>query len=448
MGLRPSVKNDDNIHYGVGRSSGGRSSDTNSSSQQNYSSMSHNDNDHGSSQPSGGGNSTPSSPSPPPQREAWTTRGQLLLNFHHAISKAINSPEMIRKCDEIARDMQRVEMEEQQQGHQPTQTQQQQHGQHNINGIANTQTAAARTQRATSVAEEYSAEAALIVSNKSKRDALVRNKSLALGLFTFVALRSTRGLSAVVRKALANRGVGSYKFDGNRIGGSGGPSVSTSVAANKSKGEPSTLRKVLRLSFDLTLSTTVSFLSATFLFVPRPTSYIEDMSQLPLVEGKSVYAEMVCPPLLQEYKKVLEKYGGRWPVLGAGTVEESDDDKSKKKVPGLTQEDVSLNVIRTFVENCSKRSKYERALLEERNALSKNLNENSSSSAVSRLMRRLTERSGVNEDMEQKSNCTQADGNKLGTVSIPSPGVPKDVEVDLDLDVFTLAADEGSGDDH
>merc|ERR1711957_167939 len=77
-----------------------------------------------------------------------------------------------------------------------------------------------------------------------------------------------------------------------------------------------------------------------------------------------------------EHRHVLEQYGGRWPVPGA-TTSKAEDSK-------LTQEDVSLNVIRNFVENCSKRSKYERALLDERRAL--NLDRNQPSSTVSRFM--------------------------------------------------------------
>ena len=45
-----------------------------------------------------------------------------------------------------------------------------------------------------------------------------------------------------------------------------------------------------------------------------------------------------------------------------GATSDVEDSKTRgdaKSAPQLTQEDVSLNVIRAFVENCSKRSKYE-----------------------------------------------------------------------------------------
>ena len=256
---------------------------------------------------------------PPVRREAWTVRGQLLLNFHHVISLAINSPEMVRKCSQIGEDM--------------------------VRGGGG------------SMAEQYGAEAAMIVENKSKRDAVVRNKAVALGLFSFVAMRSGRGLSALVRRSIAaNSGRAAYQLDAI-------PTQAASPAASGMK-RPGKLRRFLSLALDATISTSITLLSGTFLFMPRPSAYMEDMSKLPLVEGKSVYAEMVCPPLLKEYRRVLEHYGGRWPVRGATLSDESresgfDDVSDDASSEQLTQEDVSLNVIRNFVKNCYKRSKYE-----------------------------------------------------------------------------------------
>ncbi|KAL7538914.1 hypothetical protein ACHAXR_008877 [Thalassiosira sp. AJA248-18] len=462
MGLRPSVKNDDNNNGGSAYKSHNNDNNNESSS-------------HKASPPASSSSMSSPSTTTAPQREAWTARGQLLLNFHHAISKAINSPEMMRKCNEIARDMEGG-------GDGGIMTPQ---------SLPSSATAASaqllkspsssHNNNSSSIADEYSAEAALIVENKSKRDALVRNKSLALGLLSFVTLRSGRGLSAWVRKSIAARAASrssSYQFDkpahliknsnlnikhhanNTTMVGESSPTVQQLAK------EPSKLRKFLRLSIDMTISTSITFLSGTFLFMPRPSAYIEDMSQLPLVEGKSVYAEMVCPPLLKEYRRVLEQYGGRWPVSRGGTGTTTADSMARQQqqgggggggggAPQLTQEDVSLNVIRTFVENCSKRSKYERALLEERNDL--NLHNNSStttSSTVSRLMRRMTSRSDTTTNSNSSKDDTLSEGganskkkNKLGTVPIPSPGVPKHVSVNLDQDVFLLDSDDDDDDD-
>jgi len=71
----------------------------------------------------------------------------------------------------------------------------------------------------------------------------------------------------------------------------------------------------------------------------------------------------------------------------------------------------------------------QRALVEERQALSPNSDQQSS--AVSRLMRRMTGRDEPDKD-----------ANKLGTLSIPSPGVPENVAVNVDQDVFSLATDD------
>lgn len=410
--------------------------------------MSPTNNDSTQHSPSTSSTSAPSTAAAEPQREAWTVRGQLLLNFHHAISRAINSPEMSRKCSQIAADMSRNE---------EMASQQPPAGVNHVDAaskIPSPSTSATNTTAtaAHSMADQYSAEAALIVENKSKRDTTVRNKSIALGLFSFVTLRSGRGLTSWVRKSIAknNSSGKSYQFD-RMLNGKNVESSATAAAAGvvALKQQPSNLRKFFQFSFDATISTSITLLSGTFLFMPRPSSYVEDMSKLPLVEGKSVYAEMVCPPLLKEYRRVLEQYGGRWPVMGATSTAASDKKVGQGEggTPQLTQEDVSLNVIRAFVENCSKRSKYERALLEERNALGTIDSNNHHQSTVSRIMRRIN--TGTSESSSMGGSMLRNE-TKLGTVSIPSPGVPEDIPVDLDQEVFSLVAPddkEGADDD-
>merc|ERR1712007_343517 len=125
----------------------------------------------------------------------------------------------------------------------------------------------------------------------------------------------------------------------------------------------------------------------------------------------------------------MEQFGGTWPVsMSSSTPTSSNSDVKKKNENDikLTQEDVSLNIIRKFVENCSKRSKYERALLEERNAFN---NEEGGSSAVSRMMRRITGRDNnttaevvhnvqlEDKRVEDKQKKIQRRKTRLGTVS-------------------------------
>ena len=435
MGLRPSVRNESSNNSTNARHEFNNEKATNMNSNNNKSNISES-----TAQPSSSSSSTTTSS--PPQREAWTVRGQLLLNFHHVISRAINSPEMVRKCSEIAQDMSRKETNKNDTVALQQQQQQQQQQQH-------------------SMAEEYSAEADLIVSNKEQRDALVRNKSIAVGVCSFVALRSGRGLSSFIRKAIAKRSA-SYKFD--KLPSSSWSAnnqtahhltqstVTTSRIANQQlQQQPTTLRKVFNLSIDLSISTTLTFLSASYIFIPRPSSYIDDMAQLPLVPGKSLYAEMVCPSLVKEYKHVLEQYGGRWPVsLGSSSssLDTTTTKPQKEQQEKLTQEDVSLNIIRKFVENCTKRDKYERALLEERNAFSDGLkgtatahnNNNEQDTTVGRLIRRIT---GSSRGKDSTSSPPkEGTKRKLGTISVPDPGVPTDIDVDLDVDVFSLVEDD------
>lgn len=369
------------------------------------------------------------SPAPlkPPQREAWTARGKLLLNFHDAISRAINSPEMARKCSQIAEQMSNDES----------------NNEKSINSSRN------KPMAATAVgdqAQEYLAEANLIVENKTKRDSQVRDKSLALGFFTFISLRSSTWLKRNVNLWLRNNYLlgsrSNYTFDRlprnqlqNRPMAVKTLHASSTCRRTSLTPSKNLFQKSPRLVFDLAFSSAVAFLSGTFIFLPRPTAYVEDMAKLPLVEGKSVYAEIVCPPLLNEYKRALEQYSGHWPVRQ----ESSNNDNE-----GKTQEDVGLNVIREFVENCSKRSKYERALLEERNLL------NGRESELTKLIQKAKRKDETHESSEEdvEKNFSAVEHNvqlprKLGSVSIPSPGVPHDLAVNLDEEVLSLVSEVG-----
>ncbi len=323
------------------------------------------------------------------QREAWTARAKLLLNFHNAISRAINSPEMKQKCTEVASFM------------------------------------SSETAEEGSINHDYDDEATLIVHNKHKRDTDVRDRALAVGFCTFALLRGVPLMrNAIVKRVSAAR---KYKFESTAS-----PSTSTSSQTishelqqqqNAQTNKPSRLRKFLRLALDATISTAMTFLSGTFLFTPRPSAYIEDMSKLPLVAGKSVYAEVVCPPLLNEYKRTMEEFGGRWPVMTRSSTSSSSlssngtagVEATNNKTSTLTQEDVSLNIIRKFAENCSKRIKYEHALQDEQNALT------------------MPDKDGDNIQTKKKKK-------KLGTIFLPT-GVPEDVTVNIDEDVFFLDYD-------
>lgn len=63
------------------------------------------------------------------------------------------------------------------------------------------------------------------------------------------------------------------------------------------------------------------------------------------------------------------------------------------------------------------------------------------SNSVSRLMRRLTRRTSAKSESIADKNLSK-ENNILGTISIPSPGVPENFPVDLDQDVYSLASDD------
>ena len=62
-----------------------------------------------------------------------------------------------------------------------------------------------------------------------------------------------------------------------------------------------------------------------------------------------------------------------------------------------------------------------------------NFDNNQSTSRFSRLTRN-------SESIGDKNLSEEA--NKLGTISVPSPGVPENIPVNLDRDIFSLATDD------
>ena len=90
---------------------------------------------------------------------------------------------------------------------------------------------------------------------------------------------------------------------------SSSPATAAATNAAKRHHNGSKMGKFFGLGIDVAISTSIALLSRTHLFMPRQSAYVEDMSKLPLIEGKSVYAKMMCPPLLREYRRVPETYG-------------------------------------------------------------------------------------------------------------------------------------------
>ena len=57
------------------------------------------------------------------------------------------------------------------------------------------------------------------------------------------------------------------------------------------------------------------------------------------------------------------------------------------------------------------------------------------------MMRKITNNQTETTTASKKNNPDLNEGahnDKLGTISVPSPGVPDDIPVDLDRDVFSL----------
>ena len=100
-----------------------------------------------------------------------------------------------------------------------------------------------------------------------------------------------------------------------------------------------------------------------------------------------------------------------------------------------------INIVLFYCSYCTR----QRALLEERNALASSFDNDNQESTVSRLMNRIT-RGDDDTDTDSNSSSersdyydtTKHDVTKIGTVPIPSPGVPESISVNVDQDVFTL----------
>ena len=210
---------------------------------------------------------------------------------------------------------------------------------------------------------EYQAEKAMI--QEMNNGGMI--KGLACGLLTFGFLR--RGPSLMQR--YLNRNInrnhspsaGGYTFDQHRMAFPG---------ATGTPPKPGFFLRVFKLGLDLTVSVSLATYAAS-IFTDKK-KIMKDMSQIPLVQGRSLVSDELCDDFIDVYRGIPKKV---W-----------------KKYEGNSE---PLDAITAFVMNCMKRSIVEGKIKEE-----------------NRLF-------GSLEDQEAEEH-----------VEIPSPGVDPSIPVEIE----------------
>jgi len=228
---------------------------------------------------------------------------------------------------------------------------------------------------------------------------------IACGLFAFGLLRSGPSLMQRYLNRSRLRGGGSSSGGGgnNAVGGYtfDRPTAGTGVDSSSSGSGSGSIRKggfflkTLKLGLDLALSLVISAYGS-LLFVDRK-KLMDDMSKIPLVEGRSLVSDELCDEFVNVYriipKQTWDKYQGK-----------SD----------------ALDAIGGFVKNCIRREIVEKELLDKRRGF------------------------GIYQQVQDDHDGTDDnddDGDGYGEkelkirkrhVNIPSPGVSPDIPVSIE----------------
>lgn len=238
---------------------------------------------------------------------------------------------------------------------------------------------------------------------------------LACGLLTFGLLRSgPRLMQRYLNRKLMhpkssnsgggssstygnNTTVGGYTFDQpTSSGGSLGPSTTTRGGFFKSTTRGGIFLRTLKFGLDLTVSL---FMAAygSLVFVDRK-KLMDDMSKIPLVEGRSLVSDELCDEFVDVYRRIpkhtWDKYEGK-----------SD----------------ALDAIGGFVKNCIRREIVEKKILEKRRGFGMDV-----------VQEEEEEEDSVKDEKEHGALMRHTQRPKRRHVTIPSPGVSPDIPVRIE----------------
>lgn len=161
-------------------------------------------------------------------------------------------------------------------------------------------------------------------------------------------------------------GSGGYQFD---INNAASPHQMTRPEAGSRK--PGFFLRAVKLGLDLFVSVSLGAWGTAFFTDSK--KFMKDLSDIPLVEGRSLVSEELCDDFIDVYKAIPKK---TW------------DKYNDKSVP--------LGAITNFVQNCLRRQMVEKDILDERKAFG-----------------------------------SFGMGSSVKHVDIPSPGVPRDLSVEI-----------------
>jgi len=233
----------------------------------------------------------------------------------------------------------------------------------------------------------------------------------AAGIVSFVVLRKLPGvLTNYLLKRRRRQGGGlsssssisksSYKFDNPKVYGTPPGATTPSHIAQQqqqqsiNKKPAGLFMRTIRLAVDALLSVYVA--AGVTAWKTDYSQMINTIANIPLVEGKSLLSEELCYDFIQEYDKHRDLFD---PAAPADTQSSSLD--------------MIMKSVQSFTVNCKKRKMYEKVIQEQRG--------------------------GVGGDGDHDFLLT----GSSSSISIPSPGVPPDLNVDDDdYNHFVVDAEE------
>ena len=143
-------------------------------------------------------------------------------------------------------------------------------------------------------------------------------------VITFASFRISKFTGPILRKPTGNNTTG-YTFQ------------STSSSSSKTQTDP--LNYARSIPTDLALSALIGC-SAT-MFLLDQEKLLRDVSNVPLVKGRSLISHELCHPFRQKYKQIPNHF---W----------------------INKNDTSLQAVRNFVHNCQRREKVEKMVIRQR----------------------------------------------------------------------------------
>jgi hypothetical protein len=264
----------------------------------------------------------------------------------------------------------------------------------------------------------YSAEKKMIT--KISNDGMA--KGLAVGLLTFSFLRIgprvmnrylnrsySRSSSSTGGNSTSGGGPGGYQFDirnTNNMTKLNQNFNSNSNQQQQNIPRPGIFIRSIKFCLDITVSLSLAMYGSAYFMDTK--KFFENVSNIPLVEGRSMISDELCDDFIDVYRAIPKKTWDKYSRdNGNGN---SDSDAGDKRASD------GLKLISSFVKNCLRRQIVEQEILNQQQAFGTAFNSTGD------------DHDGIDNDNDRDMHHNRANRQH---VEIPPPGVNKDIEVEI-----------------